>query len=97
MNVRVHNIKLPIDANVDEIKATALKEVGAKECDCKSFKIVKQSVDARKKQVSFVYSIDLELAKKVKTNGTNVVELIKEEEKEIASGNVKLSNRPIVV
>ncbi|MBR5156683.1 MAG: hypothetical protein IKW59_02835 [Clostridia bacterium] len=97
MNVRVHNIKLPLDANVDEIKYEALKAAGAKECDCKAFKIAKQSVDARKKQVSFVYSIDLELTKKVKTNGTNVVELIIEEEKEIITGNIKLAHRPIVV
>ncbi len=97
MNVRVHNIKLPLDAEVDEIKSAALKEANAKEKDCVAFKIVKQSIDARKKQVSFVYSIDLELTKKVKVNGKNIIELINEEEKEITSGNKKLLHRPIVV
>ncbi len=97
MNVRVHNIKLPLDAELDEIKSVALKEVGAKENDCRSFKITKQSVDARKKQVSFVYSIDLELTKKVRVNGKNIVELFIEEEKELVIGNKKLSHRPIIV
>ena len=97
MNVRIHNIKLSLEAGLDEIKSAALKEVNAKENDCKAFKIAKQSVDARKKQVSFVYSVDLELAKKVKTNGKNIIEIINEEEKELTSGNVKLLHRPIVV
>lgn len=97
MNIRVHNIKMPIDAEINEIKSAALKEAGAKEKDCNAFKIAKQSVDARKKQVSFVYSVDLELAKKVKTNGKNIIELIKEDEKEVVCGSKKLLHRPIVV
>lgn len=97
MNIRVHNIKLPLDADIDEIKTAALSAVRVKASDCKAFRIAKQSVDARKKQVSFVYSVDLELAKKVKTDGKNIIELIEDKEKEISSGTIKLKHRPIVV
>lgn len=97
MKLRVHNLKLPLDAEEKEIKAAALSVVRVKPTDCISFCIAKQSVDARKKEVSFVYSVDLEVTKKVKTNGSQVVALLETGPKEFVFGLKKLSHRPVVV
>ncbi|MBQ3225868.1 MAG: NAD(P)-binding protein [Clostridia bacterium] len=97
MKLRVHNLKLPLDTEEKEIKAAALSFVRAKETDCISFRIAKQSIDARKKEVSFVYSVDLEVTKRVKTDGKYIIELLETEPEEIVFGTKQLSHRPVVV
>lgn len=97
MNIRVHNIKLPLDAGHEEIKEAALKLAGCSRDACLDFRIAKQSVDARKKQVSFVYSVDLEVRKKIQADGKNIVILEKEQEEQPERGMKKQCSRPIVV
>lgn len=97
MNIRVHNIKLPLDAGHDEIKEAALRLAGCSQEDCLDFRIAKQSVDARKKQVSFVYSVDLHVQKKIHADGKNIVILEQEQEKPPERGIKRRCSRPIVV
>ena len=61
MKVRVNNIKLSPDAEDAAVFQQALFRLRKKESDVLSFRIVRQSVDARKKQVHFVYAAELEL------------------------------------
>ena len=97
MNIRVHNIKLGLDADFDEIKEAAIKKVSLKDKDVVSFRISKQSVDARKKQVSFVYSADITTSKNVKPDGINIFEIKEDVQEEIKGATLKLEKRPIVV
>ncbi len=97
MKVRVHNIKLPLDAGEMEIKAAALAAIRIKEEECLSFRVAKQSVDARKKQVSFVYSVDLETTGRVHCTGKDIVPLKVEEVCQLSPGSKELKHRPIVV
>ena len=97
MNIRVHNIKLGLDADFDEIKAETLKKVGLKDKDVVNFRIAKQSIDARKKQVSFVYSVDIDTNKKVSPDGVNIFAIKEDAQEEIKKGTKKLEKRPVVV
>ena len=98
MRVRVHNISMPLDAEWQEIRQAALKRLGVSKKDCISFRIAKQSVDARKKRVCFVYSVDLELHNVNFTSGDkNAVMLKREEEGIFLKGNILLPYRPVVV
>jgi len=59
--VRVHNIKLSPDAGEDAVLEQALLRLRKKKRDVLGFRIVRQSVDARKKQVHLVYTAELRL------------------------------------
>lgn len=98
MKIRVHNIKAPLDAEPEEIKELALKSIGVRRSRCNSFRIAKQSVDARKKQVCFVYSVDLELhGVNFHPNGENAVVLEEKERIIVPTGTVPIQNSPVVV
>lgn len=98
MKVRIHNIKMPLDAEWQEVKQRALQKIGKSENDCISFRVVKQSVDARKKQLCFVYSVDLELCgEKLRCDGKQISVLQEEEEIPILKGSLALKHQPVVV
>ncbi len=63
MAVLVNNIKLSPDADHEAVRQQALLKLKKKESDVLSFRIVRQSIDARKKNVQLVYSAELALRK----------------------------------
>jgi len=98
MALQINNIKVPLETDISELKSIALKRLEKKESDCLSFKVLKQSIDARKKNISFVYSVLLELKseKNIKSGGD--VSLVENAERiKLSYGNEKLRNRPVVV
>jgi len=98
MSIQINNIKVPIETSVDELKRIGLKKLSKTEKDCISFKILKQSVDARKKNVSFVYSLLFELNDEKNINkNCDIFSIEKKEKKEPVFGNETLTNRPVVV
>ncbi|HPD01512.1 MAG TPA: hypothetical protein PLA01_09225, partial [Acetivibrio sp.] len=68
MKLIVHNIKMSLDDGMDELKEFAIKKAGVKENNVNDFKIVKESIDARKKpHIHIVYSVMLQVQ-----NGTRI-------------------------
>ncbi len=61
MSLRIRNLKLIPGEPEGRLKEKALKVLGKKEKDLVDFRIVRQSIDARKKQVHLVYSVELTL------------------------------------
>ncbi len=99
MSIKINNIKADICADINEIKELALKKISCTSSDCTDFKIVRRSLDARKKQVCFVYSVVLSLKneKKVRTDGSNVLKLLEAEDLKYTFGTKKLKNRPVII
>jgi uncharacterized FAD-dependent dehydrogenase len=59
--LRINNIKMPLNADVEELRRIAAEKLGCTAANLHNFKVAKKSVDARNKQnVHFVYSIDCE-------------------------------------
>ncbi len=96
MNVRIRNIKLSPDAGREDVLQRALAILRKKDNQIENFRIVRQSVDARKKQVQLVYSVELTLKE-----GGNVPQhpdvCVLEPEEVPRPLNSRLTDRPIVV
>lgn len=99
MAIRINNLKVPLETSAEELKEKALAKIGRKPSDCLGFRIFRQSVDARKKQVSFVYGVELDLKdeKRVACDGSQVVRVEKRQQKAPVPGTAPLKERPVVV
>lgn len=96
MFYRVNNLKMPITSSFDEVFSACKKITGLKDSDILSKKILRKSTDARRREVSFIYSVLIETDKKIKeTDNVKKVEI--EDEAPLIQGNVPLNNRPVVV
>lgn len=78
--IRITQLKLPIEHKKQELYEKTAKLLRVAPSEIKQLKIVKQSVDARKKeQILFIYTVDVEVAKeqqilkKVKNNQVSQV------------------------
>lgn len=96
--LKISNIKLNIDASNEEAMDKALKIAGIKENTVIEKKILKLSIDARKKsEIHKIFTVGL-LAKEYSKNRKNVVVLDKEPQYTFnASGTKKLNHRPVIV
>ena len=64
--LRINNIKMPLQADEENLKRVAAERLNCTVEELKDWKISKKSVDARhKNDVHFVYSIDCEVIRKV--------------------------------
>lgn len=97
MFLKVSNIKVPVGTAPDDVFLKARKKTGLKEEDIASQKILRRSVDARKKQVELVFSVMLETNKKVSLNGNDVIEIEPNKVEYPKPGNTPLKTRPVVV
>jgi len=96
MPIRINNIKLSPDADESAVFAQALSRLHKKESDVLSFHIVRQSIDARKKQVQLVYSAELSLKDETHLPSLpDLVRLLDEPEEEPLKS--RLATRPVVV
>ena len=96
MHYKVSNLKLPITSSQDEVFCVVQNQLGLSGSDVISHKILRKSVDARHKQVNFIYSVLVETNKKV-TTGDNVVQVEIKEEAPIKFGTEPLLHRPVIV
>lgn len=72
--LRISNIKIPASENEETLPEAVRKKYGIREL--KSFKIVKRSIDARRKSaVMYTYSVDIETENDKKYIGKNVSEI----------------------
>ncbi len=102
MSIKINNIILNIDENIELLKEKVSKKININKENFESFKILKESIDARKKDnIKFNYAVEVsikdekKLIKKLHDNNVKYEENIEEEE--IKFGEQKLNDRPIVV
>jgi uncharacterized FAD-dependent dehydrogenase len=102
MAVRISNIALSIDEDLQLLKDKAAKKLSISKDSIDTFKILRESIDARKKDnIKFNYSVELSCAneeKVAKRAKDKDVSLEKETQiEEIAPGNKTLAHRPVII
>lgn len=100
--IRINQLKLPVDHTEETLWAKTAKTLKVPVKEIQSLQIMKQSIDARKKdEIHFTYSIDVELPNEEsvihKAKNVNVVLAEKKEYCFPASGSKKLSSRPVII
>lgn len=101
MAIRINSITLSIDEDMSLIKSKACKKLRVSEKNIKNFKILKESIDARKKDnIKFNYCVEIECDNEEKivekANDRNII-LDKYEPEKIIFGDKELKTRPIVI
>ena len=100
--IRINQVKLRIPHTEEELKNKVAKMLRVPMSRILTFRIVKQSMDARKKpELYYVYTIDLALADESiilkKNRGNQITKSPEQSYKFSISGSQKLSHRPIVI
>jgi len=100
--IRINNISLSLDSTEDKLSKKAARLLGTHPSAIKSVDIVKKAIDARnKKNIFFVYTIDVEIDEAEKYIGIKNVTTAPKEEKEsypkLKPVKKTVSSRPIVV
>ena len=100
--IRIHQIKLPITHTQEELKKKIGKMLRISVSDIKKVKIVKQSIDARKKpQIFYTYTVDVTVSseknilRKVKDNQIMPSPSVKYHF--CPSGKISMRHRPIII
>ena len=102
MSIRINNIFLDLDEPEDNLKIKIAKKLRISLQEIKSYTIVKESIDARKKdRIKFNYSLEVnckEQEKLIKKLGDKDLSFQGTEEvMDIAFGSKPMINRPIIV
>lgn len=99
MKLIIHNIKLSLDDDINSLKRIVSKKLKVDSNEIKNFKIVKESVDARKKpDIALIYSVMVEIPGKIKIPNNKDVRIIEDKiEEKLTYGDKKLSHRPVVI
>lgn len=102
MSIRINNINLDIEEDIDLLKQKSAKKLRIDKASIKGLKIIKESIDARKKNIiKFTYSVEVECENEVKVvERANDKDVKLEKEQivdEIMQGSKKLHQRPIVI
>lgn len=102
MTIRVNNIVLGLDDNINIVQKKVSKKLKISIDEMKNFKIIKESLDARNKDnIRLTYAVELE-----HKNEEKLVERLHDKdvridttkyEPDVESGSEKLNNRPVVV
>lgn len=100
--IRIGQLKVNVPHTPGDLEQEILKALKIKKSDLISWKIVKQSVDARKKpKIKFVYTVDVKVkGQESLLRRTKAVNIQKAEKKEYhfpKQGNSRLSRRPVIV
>ena len=100
--LRIHDVKMHINQNKSKILEKVISMIRVKDLKIKSFKIVKESIDARdKNDIFFIYTIDfsvdnekavLEKCKNLKINAVKEIEY-----EYVENGEGTLMGRPVIV
>ena len=96
MFYKISNLKMPITSSFDEVFSACAKKMGICNSDIITKKILRKSIDARRKQVNFIYSVLIETDKKgTLSDNISIVEI--EEKEPLICGNIPLAHRPVIV
>ncbi|MPQ43330.1 NAD(P)/FAD-dependent oxidoreductase [Clostridium tarantellae] len=101
MTIRVNNITLSVDDDINLIKNKVAKKLRLPLSEVNNIKIIKESIDARKKSmIKFNYCVDIEhedeskIVAKVNDRDVKIETLVLDE---LVSGNENLNHRPVVI
>jgi uncharacterized protein len=99
MKFIINNLKLSLDEPIEVLKDNCAKKINVEKHEIKSFRIIKESVDARKKtNIQFVYSVIFEVDGNPRINLNNDVKILETKKPEaLVPGNVKLTKRPVII
>ena len=103
--IRISQLKLPVDHTPDALEKKICQQLKIKKEELSSWKIVRRSLDARKKpDLKFVYVVDVDTPKErkilhrmQKVNDKNVMLTNKTEYQFPAGGTEKLKQPPVVI
>ena len=98
--LRVSNIKISIDEDPSIIEKLVLKKLKIKSSDLVKYYIYKESIDARKGNISFVYTVDVQVKNEDKVLNKHVKDVVKIKELKyegVESGTEKLDKRPVII
>ncbi len=99
MKIVISNIKLILNENINILKNIAAKKLGVSTGDFLDYRILKESIDARKKnKIYLIYSIMVELQNSIKFPAdSNIKELKKKKIETLIYGDKQLKERPVVI
>lgn len=102
MAIKVNNIGLDIDENIDSVKTKAARKMRVDESEIKVFRIAKESIDARKKNnIKFNYAVLIKMDNETKIVARANDKDVKIEEvrydAEFEFGTEAMKHRPIIV
>ena len=98
MKLLVSNLILGLDDGQKELEILAAKKLKLKLQNIKNIKIVKQSVDARKKPgIRLVYSISCEVLDGIRPNSSDIRILEQVQEEALIPGSRHIDGRPLVI
>lgn len=96
MKLQINNINVSLDTKTDELKKIVFKKAGITESNVRNFKIVRRSVDARRGNVQFNYSVILDVPDN--TNFSSNAHILPDDEKRnVLHGNIPLNSRPVII
>lgn len=101
--IRISQLKMPVEHTREELIDRAAKFLKLTAADIMALTIVKQSVDARKKEngIHFIYTVDVKVAKEEKVlhrvKGQNIVRTEKKEYHFPESGADRMKHRPVII
>lgn len=104
--IRISQIKLPIKHSEEDIRAAAAKALKLRPEDIRELVIARKSIDARKNDVKYIYTVEVTTTKEGKEaeerllgrcRDVNITISQKSEYEFIPSGTRKLKFRPVVV
>lgn len=103
MTIRINNLRLSLDQDISELKDMSCKKLRVKDRDIKDFRIIKESIDARRKsRIDFIYSVELHLDKDEEKVAERLGDrdIVFEEPvpvKQVEYGDKKLKHRPVII
>lgn len=98
--LRVSNLKISINEDILVLKKLILKKLKIKEKDLIKYTIYKESIDARRGKIDFVYTVDVDVKNEEKLIKANIKDVIKLKETRyigVQIGEAKLKNRPVII
>lgn len=103
MSIRINNIKLSINDDKINLREIAIKKLRIKGDTIRNFKIIKESIDARKKNgITFIYSVLVDLHENeekviARLNNKDIQYIKADNDNPVKPGIIKLDYRPIIV
>ncbi|NMM62190.1 NAD(P)/FAD-dependent oxidoreductase [Clostridium sp. P21] len=102
MSIKISNLNISIDESIDDLKDKVCKKLRVSSQSIESFKILRESIDARRKDnIKFNYVVEVKCDKESKiVNKVNDKDVKVQEEvytEEFIFGSKKMSHRPVIV
>ncbi|MDD2619478.1 MAG: NAD(P)/FAD-dependent oxidoreductase [Syntrophomonadaceae bacterium] len=102
MKLRVREIKLPLEHDKDQLRDAVARRLGISNNEISELKLVKKAVDARRKTISFSYTVDVDLDNDIKLSpkamkSVSIVDAATQNASTMPAGSKKLTHSPLVV